>query len=278
MSLELDEAKTYRITSKTSNKSLARLSKRKDSLGAQARAELKARYAKRDSQPKISHSLKDLTDRLIAGRNIDPDLLAHVKKASPKSIAAVVNKAKKERATNTLVDKARKEERRKLAAKHAADIKAIKKKLKGIKNTPQPKQISTSTSMVPRPRPIAPETESKSVNTMVALAKALLNKKVTAPTATPTMIPYVAHVPKPTPPKPLPPKPKSKPVGKAEAAIAARMYELKNQYKDFNGPEPDEKAIFQELMGHMSPDDAEAKIAEFKKLRQKSFNDWFHSI
>jgi hypothetical protein len=278
----LDEArlpKNFRITSKTSNKSLARLAKRKDSLGVEARAVLKRRYAARDSVPKVSQSLKQLTDRLIAGRTIDPDLLVQVKKASPKSITAVANKAKKERERNLMVDKAKKETRRDLETRHKADIRALKKKLKGIGSS-APKTPSTVPSralatLTPRP------TEPTPSNPLAAMAKALLSRKGVTPTNTVNApVPYEApKAQKPVPaPKPAPPPPKSKPVGKAEAVIAARMYELKNLYKDFNGPEPDDKEIFQELMGHMSPEDAEEKVAEFKKMRKKAWNDWFHSI
>jgi hypothetical protein len=246
---ELSEAH-YRITSKTSNKSLAKLSKRKDALGAQARTELKRRYDARDAEPKLKDALAQITDKLAKGQKIDPDLLAHVKKASPKSLQAVINKAKKAREHTKILSKAKregaKEAAQKLSVKHAEEIKALKKASRKKKKPPS---VGQAFSVAPASAPV-PAEKRKTVLKSI-LDKAFLKMQAAKPEA-----------PKP-PTAALPPKV----VTKDDIDKAVSLNDFRVKYMSDWDSKIDDAQLYRELVKHYPLDQVHNQVWDWRRRR-----------
>lgn len=148
--LELDEdlvseAKQYRITKQTSNKSLGRLARRTDALGAQARAELASRRSdvfasKSEASKKLGEVLhgKSKLDHPTA-KKIIRTLGMNPKSAAAKTLTATGRAHEQRQQQQALRRKITKEVKSKLkadSAKSQADLLDALKNLKAVYNRP----------------------------------------------------------------------------------------------------------------------------------------------
>lgn len=118
----LETKKASRINPKRlSSKSLVRYARRTDAVGATARAELVRREAAKP--PKVSKTMKELEDALVAGRAINADAIKHIHSASHHKVAAAINKA------NARKQKAKDE--RKISGPYKKEIAGLEKELAG---------------------------------------------------------------------------------------------------------------------------------------------------
>jgi len=191
--LELDEdlvceAKSYKITKQTSNKSLGRLARRKDALGAQARAELASRRSHvYGSKKEASRTLGDVLhgkakmDHSTA-KKIIRTLGMNPKSAAAKTLTAHGRAYEQKQAHNKLRRQITKEVTAKLKknqAKSNADLLDVLKKVQATFNAP----VSS-----PKP-PHAPVTH--------AVASLSLTRPTDYNTPNPTPMPLNAPRPKP---------------------------------------------------------------------------------
>lgn len=242
---DLVEAKTYTINSKTSNKSLVKLAKRKDDVGSRAKAEISRRQ--KAAPPKVSHVLSKLQDHLVHGKPLDPETLAHLSRASNKSITAVVNKAKKA------------EEQKKIEAK-------IRKK---IEKEHKRDAARTPHALVPATGgiPLHPEVTDDRKPPTGRGVLSWLQKKFALPTVAPER--HAPVTPAHQTVTPLVKKSSGAPklASPKEREKIAKLHSLKDKYANKKINMSDE-LLHKELLKHYEPKRAEIELRDLIKSRE----------